>query len=157
MSGLRWWWRAAVAVVIGVAGVAAGDALGLDPHPGRTLLVVALVVALAGLLSDSVVDPPPEWHPGHPGREDWRGHDQRTGFYVRMLESHLTSRSVDAVVRDRLTRLAEQTLRTRHGVGPGTQEATERMGPDLVRLAAEPAHRMTREELDRWIGRIERL
>ena len=157
MSRNRWWWRAAVAVVLGVACVVAGDLFGLDPHPGRTLLVVFLLVALAGLLADSIVDPPPDWHPEHPVREDWRGHDQRTGFYVRMLESHLTARSGDPVVRDRLVRLAEQTLRTRHGLAPGTSEADVRLGPELAHLAAQPPRRMTREELDHIIGRIERL
>ncbi|MDQ4055269.1 MAG: hypothetical protein M3237_21585 [Actinomycetota bacterium] len=157
MSRHRWWWRAAVAALLGVAGVVAGDLFGLDPHPGRTLLVVVLLVALSGLLADSIVDPPPEWRPEHPVREDWRGHDPRTGFYVRMLESHLTARSGDPVVRDRLVRLAEQTLRTRHGVAPGTAEAGPRLGPELASLAAQPPSRMTREELDRIIGRIERL
>ena len=157
MSGRRWWWRAAIAAAIGAASVVAGDLFGLDPHPGRTLLVVALVVALSGLLVDSVVDQPPEWHPEHPSREDWRGHDPRTGFYVRMLESHLTARSGDPVVRDRLGRLAEQTVRTRHGIAPGTPEAAGRLGPELTSLAAEPPLRLTREELDHIIGRIERL
>ena len=157
MTARRWWWRAAVAIVTGVVGVFAGDRLGLDPDPGRTLLVVALVVAVAGLLSDSVIDPPPEWRPEHAGLGDWRGHDPRTAFYVRMLEIHLAARLSDPLVRDRLVRLAEQTVRTRHGVTPGTPEAIDRMGPELGRLAAQPPHRMTREELDTWISGIERL
>jgi hypothetical protein len=157
MTGRRWWLRVAATLVAWAACLAVGDLFELDPHPGRTLLVVALVVALSGLLLDSVVDPAPPWHPEHTDLEDWRGHDQRTGFYVRMLESHLTARSGDPVVRDRLARLAEQTLRSRRGVAPGTAEAGGRMGPELARLAGEPARRMTREELDHVIGRIERL
>jgi hypothetical protein len=143
--------------VIGAGAVVAGDLFGLDPHPGRTLLVVALVVALSGLLVDSVVDQPPEWHPEHPSREDWRGHDPRTGFYVRMLESHLTARTPDPVVRDRLTQLADQTLRTRHGIAPGSPEATGRLGPELIRLAGEQPRLLSRAELDHLLGRIERL
>lgn len=157
MSARRWWWRTAAAVGTGSVIVVAGDQFGLDPDPGRTLLFVALVVAVAGLLSDSVVDPPPEWRPEHPGLEDWRGHDPRTAVYVRMLEIHLAARLSDPLVRDRLVRLAEQTVRTRHGVTPGTAEAIDRMGPELAGLAMQPPHRMTREELDRWITGIERL
>lgn len=145
------------AVVTWVACLVAGWQLALDPDPVRTLLVVALIVALSGLFADSVIDPSPEWHPAHPDREDWRGHDQRTGFHVRMLESHLTAREADAMVRDRLVQLAEQTVRTRHGIDPRTKAAAELMGPELAHLADQPPRRMSREELAGWLTRIERL
>lgn len=133
MSPQRWWWRAGV-VVVGWAGfLVAGARLDLDPHPGRLLLVVALVAAVAGLLVDSAIDPAPQWHREHPGRDDWRGHDQRTAFYVRMLESHLTARDDDPSLRDRLVGLAA---------------ARE--------WVVDPPVRMSREEIDAWIGRIER-
>jgi hypothetical protein len=134
MSTQRWWWRAVFAVLAWVGLLVAGIRLDLDPHPGRLLLVVALVAAVAGLLVDSALDPPPQWHRDHPGRDDWRGHDQRTAFYVRMLESHLTARDDDPSLRDRLVGLA------------GARDA-------LV----NPPVRMSREEIDAWIGRIERL
>jgi hypothetical protein len=134
VNGQRWWWRAGLAVA-GWAGVLfVGSRLDLDPHPGRLLLVIALLAAVAGLLVDSAVDPAPQWHRDHADRDDWRGHDQRTAFYVRMLESHLTARDQDPSLRDRLVRLADAR-------------------DELI----NPPVRMTREEIDAWIGRIERL
>lgn len=153
----RWRWRAVATVVMWAACLVAGWQLALEPDPVRTLLVVALLVALSGLFADSAIDPAPEWHPAHPEREDWRGHDQRTAFYVRMLESHLTAREPDTIVRDRLVRLAEQTLRTRHGIDPHTVAASELIGPEIAHLAASPPHRMSPGELDGWLTRIERL
>ncbi len=134
MSSQRWWWRAGLAVVVWVGFLVVGARLDLDPHPGRLLLVIALVAAVAGLLVDSAVDPAPQWHREHAGRDDWRGHDQRTAYYVRMLESHLTARDSDPSLRDRLVRLAE--------------------GRDAL---VTPPVRMSREQIDAWIGRIERL
>ena len=134
MSSQRWWWRAGL-VVVGWAGfLVVGARLDLDPHPGRLLLVVALVAAVAGLLVDSAIDPAPQWHREHTDRDDWSGHDQRTAYYVRMLESHLTARDNDPSLRDRVVRLAE--------------------GRDAL---VNPPVRMTREQIDAWIGRIERL
>jgi hypothetical protein len=129
----RWWWRAGLAGVAWVGFLVAGARLDLDPHPGRLLLVIALVAAVAGLLVDSAVDPTPQWHRDHPDRDDWRGHDQRTAYYVRMLESHLTARDSDPALRDRLVRLGEAR--------------------DVV---VDPPVRLSREEIDAWIGRIER-
>ena len=134
MSSQRWWWRAGLVVVAWAGCLVAGIRFDLDPHPGRLLLVVALVAAVAGLLVDSAIDPPPQWHLEHTGRDDWRGHDQRTAFYVRMLESHLTARDNDPAVRDRLVRLAEARG-----------------------ALINPPVRMSREEIEAWIGRIERL
>ena len=134
MTGRRWWWRAGLAALVWVGFLVGGTRLDLDPHPGRLLLVVALVAAVAGLLVDSAIDPAPQWHREHADRDDWRGHDSRTAFYVRMLESHLTARDNDPSVRDRLVGLAD----ARGG-------------------RIEPPVRMTRDEIDAWIGRIERL
>jgi hypothetical protein len=134
MNSQRWWWRTGLVVVAWVGFLVAGARLELDPHPVRLLLVIGLVAAVAGLLVDSAVDPPPQWHREHPDRDDWRGHDQPTAFYVRMLESHLTARDNDPAVRDRLVRLAEAR-------------------GSLI----NPPVRMSREEIEAWIGRIERL
>lgn len=144
-------------VVTWVGFLCAGWQLGLEPDPVRTLLVVALIVAISGLFADSVIDPPPEWHPAHPDREDWRGHDQRTGFQVRLIESHLTAREPDAHLRDRLMSLAEHTVRIRHGVEPHTKAAAELIGAELSGLVAGPPRRMSLEELAGWLTRIERL
>ncbi len=134
MSHQRWWWRAGLVGVAWAGFLVAGIRLELDPHPGRLLLVVTLVAAVAGMLVDSAIDPAPQWHLEHTDRDDWRGHDSRTAFYVRMLESHLTARDADPALRDRLIRLAE---------------ARDAM--------IEPPTRLSREEIDEWIGRIERL
>lgn len=143
-----WRSRLAVLVVIWAGCLAIGVALSYDPHPWRTLLVVAVVVVLAGLHADTLLDPPVPWHREHPDRDDWSDLDPRTVFYTRLLESHLTSRGGDPVVRDRLLRLGQETLRSRGAV---------RDDPGLDGLAALPPERLTREEIARWLDRIEEL
>lgn len=159
MSGRRWAWRAAAAGGLWVAVLVVTRWLELDPHPVRLLLALTLAVALLGLVLDCLRDAPATWPSSRHGvgvARDWRGHDQRTAFYRSLIESHLTARTPDSGVRDRLVGLAEQTLRARHGES-STSRADELLGPELTRLAQEPPRRLSRDEIERWIERIERL
>lgn len=159
-----WWWRGIAVLVVAILLLVAALLLDLDPHPGRLALVTLLVGAGVALVLDTVVEPPPRWHTdrhaerrGGRARHDWRGYDDRTGFYVRLLEGHLAAREPDPAVRLRLVELTEQTLLARHGVPPDAAEAPALLGPDLVALLRAPAAWTTRDDIDRWIERIEAL
>lgn len=157
MSGRRWWWRAGLTLVV-FAGLQIGGArFDFDPDPVRLLLVVALVAGLSGLLIDVIPDQTPPWEVDVIHMTVTRGADQRTGFYVRLLESHLKARTPDESVRDRLAGLADQTLRLRHGERLATARGRELLGPDVVRVVDGPLRRLSAVEIERVITRIEEL
>ncbi|MEJ7831400.1 MAG: hypothetical protein WKF79_00660 [Nocardioides sp.] len=153
----RWGWRAGFTLAI-FAGLQVGGArLDFDPDPVRLFLVVALVAGLAGLLVDVIPDETPPWEFDVIHMAVTRGADQRTGFYVRLLESHLKARTPDESVRDRLADLADQTLRLRHDERLCTARGRELLGPEVVRVVDGPLRRLSVIEIERAITRIEEL
>jgi hypothetical protein len=77
--------------------------------------------------------------------------------YLSLMEGHLTARTPDAALRDRLAVLADLVLRQRHGVGREDPAAVELMGPELTRVLGGPPARLSRAEIDRILSRIEGL
>lgn len=153
----RWWWR----VLAGVVGVAGAETIALIAgsrvdHLGL-VMVVALVVATAGLIVDAAQGDPLSWHLP-PERGDEQGSaDPRTASYLRILESHLTAREPDGTVRDRLGDLADQVLRIRHDLRRADPGAAALLGPELQRVLVEPPRRLGVDEIDRCVRRIEEL
>jgi hypothetical protein len=128
-----------------------------EPDFLRLLLLVALGVALAGLVLDSVPDATPLWkvHAVRPATPP--GQDHRTSLYLRILESHVTGRTPDTVLRDRLAALVEQVLRVRHDVSVHDPRAAELLGSELHQVLTEPPRRLSRAEIERCVRRIEEL
>lgn len=157
MNTRRWGWRAGLTLAIFAGLQVGGSRLDLDPDPVRLLLVVALVAGLSGLLLDALPDLTPAWEVDVMHMPLTRGADQRTGFYVRLLDSHLKARTPDELVRDRLATLAEQTLRLRHDETLGTRRARDLLGPAVTRVIDAPPRRLSRAEIERCITRIEEL
>ena len=156
----RWGWRGVSLVVAFTLLYLGAELIRLDPHPGRLALWVLLLGAASILLLDTVVEPPRRWQAG--GRtasahHDWRGHDDRTAFYLRLLAVHFAARQPDDVLARRLADLTRQTLLTRHSVDLDAPEASALLGPELVHLLDAPPRRMDRDAVDRWIERIECL
>ena len=157
MNPRRWWWR-----LVGGALIFAGLDVGFvvvdfEPDPLRLGLVVALVVATWALVLDALADPGPSWtvdavHPARPP-----GQDARTARYLSLLESHLTARTPDGALQDRLGTLADLVLRQRHGIGRGDPAAAGLMGPELTAVLTAPPRRLTRPEIERCVRRIEEL
>jgi hypothetical protein len=104
-----------------------------------------------------LADPGPSWtvEAVHPARPP--GQDARTARYLSLLESHLTARTPDGTLQDRLGTLADLVLRQRHGVGRGDPAAPALMGPELTAVLASPPRRLSRPEIARCVQRIEEL
>lgn len=157
MRPRRWWRRLATGVAL-FAGLGVGSvAADFDPDPLRLGLVVALVVATWGLVLDSLADPGPSWtvEAAHPARPP--GQDARTARNLSLLESHVTARTPDGALRDRLAALADLVLRQRHGVGREDPAAAALLGPDLTAVLDAPPRRLSRPEIERCVQRIEEL
>jgi hypothetical protein len=128
-----------------------------EPDFLRLALLVGLGVALVGLVLDSLPEVAPLWevHAVRPATPS--GQDHRTSLNLRIIEGHLTGRTPDAALRDRLAALADQVLRVRHDVGRDDPSAADLLGPELHRVLTEPPRRLSRAEIERCVRRIEEL
>ena len=128
-----------------------------DPDPVRLALLVAICVAVLGLVLDALADGSPSWEVPveRPGGRDTG--DPRLGRYVNLLEAHLSARSRDTILRDRLGVLADEVLRQRYGVGRDDPRAVEMLGPELVAVLTGSARRLAPTEIDRCLTTIEEL
>ena len=137
--------------------------LDFEPDPVRVILIVALVAAVSGLVSDALgAEEPTQRLWGIDAQDSVRpaGQDARLSFLVRVLSQHQVARHPDAHVAECLTELADRQLQQRHGVRreQEPQRAAELLGPELSRLLVEaPGRRLSPTEIDRHLRRIEEL
>ena len=127
------------------------------PNHVRLALLVTLGVAVTGLLSDSVGESGPVWRIEPMGRGGATATDPHLASYVRILESHLTARTADTALRDRLATLCDERLSRRHGLTRDDPAAEGLLGSGLLRELAGPPRRLRREEIDGYLRRIEEL
>jgi hypothetical protein len=153
----RWWARLAGGVVAFAVLEAALVLVDADPDAVRLALLVATCVAVLGLLLDALADGSPSWEVAVERPAGRATGDPRLSRYVNLLEAHLTARSRDAALRDRLGTLADQVLRQRHAVARDDPRALELLGPELVAVLTGPARRLDPAEIDRCLTRIEEL
>jgi hypothetical protein len=127
------------------------------PDHLRLALLVALAVAVTGLLSDSLGEGAPVWRVEPMGTGGVTATDPHLASYVRVLESHLTARTADSALRNRLAALCDERLARRHALTRDDPAAGALLGSELLRdLSGEP-RRLRREEIDGHLRRIEQL
>ena len=105
-----------------------------EPDAARLALLVAVCVAAAGLLVEGLTDARVTWPLHTRVSVVPPGSDSRLGAYVRLLEDHLTARTPDGGLRDRLVALS---------------------GGRLAEELSGPPRRLTRAEIDDYLRRIE--
>jgi hypothetical protein len=157
VSAARWWFRLAVLIASAVTTVVVTARLEMEPDPLRVVLLTAAVVVLVGLLLDVGPSPAPAWRPDEAHLAEHYRRDPRTAANLRILQHHLAMDRADSALRDRLGQLAEQVLEVRHGERPETARAYRLMGPELTRVVNDPPHRLSRDEIERCVRRIEEL
>lgn len=157
MTRTHWWRRAAFAVVAFAVLYPAFVKLDFEPDALRLGLLIVLAVSLAGVLSDALVGESPHWDVDSTRAATGEGLDRRTARFLGLLESHLTARTPDGALGDRLLELADLALRQRHHVGVRERAARDLLGPDLCRILDEPPRRLSRAEITRCVTRIEEL
>ena len=105
------------------------------PDAFRLALLVLVGAAAVSLLVDSVNDAAVAPWPDQSSREVVpRGSDLRLGAYVRLVEDHLTARTPDRGLQDRLVELSGG-----------------RLAPELD----GPPRRLSREQIEDYLRRIE--
>ena len=153
----RWWWRLGIGLIAfgGIEG--AVQVIGGRADELRLALVVALVVCASALLIDAAPVEPAVWT-AHVEPEGGLGRlDPRTASYLRIIESHLSAREVDAALRNRLRELADQTLRARHDLALDDPRSEELLGHELRRVLNESPTKLDAERIGRCVKRIEEL
>jgi hypothetical protein len=153
----RWWWRLAGGLVVfgGIEGLTL--AIHGEADELRLAAVVALVVCAAALMVDATPVEPAVW-PDHVEAESGLGRlDPRTASYLRILESHQSAREVDVGLRNRLRELTEQTLRARHDLTLDDPRAEPLVAPELRRVLNEAPTKLSSDQIDRLVTRIEEL
>lgn len=128
-----------------------------EPDALRLGLLVALCVAVLALVQESLSDRGPRWsvHAVRPLSPP--GSDVRLAAYVRLIENHLTARTPDRVLRDRLAVLCDERLERRHGLRRHDPAAQALLGGNLLRDLEGPPRRLSRDEIDDYLRRIEEL
>jgi hypothetical protein len=153
----RWWWRLAGGI-LAFAGIEVTMALiHGQTDELRLALVVALVVCAGGLLVDATPVQPAVWAVHGDPEAGLTRLDPRTASYLRIIESHLSSREVDPALRYRLRQLTDQTLRARHDLTLEDPRAEELLGHELRRVLGEAPVRLDPDQIDRCVKRIEEL
>lgn len=153
----RWARRVVVfALLFGAADVAL-VLLDFAPDQLRLLLLTALGFAVAVLLLDALADDSPGWRDETVLPMTVPGNDHRLGAFVRLIESHLTSATPTAALRDRLADLCDERLQRAHSLTRQDPAAEDLLGHDLLRDLAGPVRRLSRAEIDRHLERIENL
>ena len=153
----RWARRAAGTVALVVLLDVVLTQFDFAPDHLRLALVVALGVAVTGLLIDSLAEGGSAWRAEPMGTGGVTATDPHLASYVRILESHLTARGADTALRNRLAALCDERLARRHALSRDDPAAEALLGPELVGVLSDPPRRLTREQIDGCLRRIEAL
>ncbi len=127
------------------------------PDHLRLALLVALAVAVTGLLMDSLAESGPVWRVEPMGAGGVTATDPHLASYVRILESHLTARASDTGAARPAGGLCDERLARRHALTRDDPAAEALLGSALLRDLAGPPRRLRREEIDGHLRRIEEL
>jgi hypothetical protein len=152
-----WWPRVAGALAAFVGIDLVLSLSGSHPDPLRLALLVGASAALLGLVAEALSADEPSWQVevDHPSVRD--SGDPRLVRYVALLEAHLSARTAESALRDRLAVLTRQVIRQRHGLDRVDPAARELLDAELAAVLSGPPHRMRPEEIDRCLTLIEEL
>jgi len=157
-SGRGRWWLSRTVFTVGVlaAAVAVSVYENVRPDVFRMVLLIGVGVFVIGLVLDLTSVPAPEWEVVAARSVLPAGQDPGINRNVRMLENHLTSRTVEPVLQHRLSVLTQARL-SELGLRRGDAGVDERLGPTLCDVLDSPPRKLSRETLEECIRRIEEL
>ncbi len=154
----RFWWR-----WLAITALVLGAVIGLLRLNGSTwhfwplLLLVVFATSVLALANVGAVSADADWTVHSAQAVSPAGQDTRLAMYTRAVAGHLDAKVPDSALRDRLAGLAERRLRQRRGVGLRDPAAADLLGTDAVAVLLGPTRRLTRDEIDRCVRRIEEV
>jgi len=153
----RWWVpRLVFTVVLLVAALGLSRFEHVRPDVGRIVLLLGVLVCVLALLVDLTMVGAPDWDVVPTVSLRPAGQDAGLSRNVRMLENHLSSRTVDPVLRERLRRLTHARL-SELGLRRGDPGVDHRLGPTLCQVLDGDPRQLGRDTLEECIRRIEEL
>lgn len=157
MSRRRWWRRAAAGIVVFAILETVLTLAHTGPDAVRLALLVATCVGVLGLVLDTLSEGSPTWTVEVERPSVREGGDPRLARYLNLLEAHLSARSDDIALRERLGTLTDQVLRQRHGIDRHDPRADAIIGPELEAVISGPVRRLSPADIDHCLTRIEEL
>ena len=156
MSRRRWVGRLVVGALLYAAILAGALVEHAGPDPVRLALLVGVGVAVCGLLLDTAAIGAAGWEVVHEFPVTPPGQDHGLSTYVRLVENHLTSRTPDPLLQQRLTRLTALRLE-RRGLRRGDPGVDDLLGPVVRGVIDGPVRKLSPAELTQCVRRIEEL
>ena len=157
MKRSQWWGRAATAIFVFVGTFIVAAQLHWDPEPVRLALVIGVAVALLELVVGVLDAPRSSWHVDSVVPSGQQGRDARFATYLRIVEGHLSAKTPGPVLQNRLAALADRRLMLHHGVRRDDPRAAALLGPELVRDLDGRTRRLSLDEVESHLTRIEAL
>jgi len=152
----RWIGRGLLAALVVLAAVGVARYEHTTPDLLRLGLMVCVAVAVLALVVDFSTVSAPDWEVVSARPVIPTGQDAGLSRNVRLLENHLTSRTVEPVLRRRLTMLTDARLAAL-GLRRGAPGVDERLGPTLCGVIDSEPHQLSRATVDECLRRIEEL
>lgn len=153
----RWWIpRVSLTLVLLLAAIGVSRYEHVTPDVPRLVLLFGVGVFAVGLVLDLTAVPAPEWEVVSARTVNPAGQDPGLNRNVRMLENHLTSRTVEPVLQHRLSVLTYARL-SELGLRRGDPGVDERLGPTLCGVLDSAPRKLGRDTLEECIRRIEEL
>jgi hypothetical protein len=153
----RWWVpRVVFSLILLLAAVGASRYEHVTPDVPRMVLLIGVGVFAIGLVIDLTTVPAPDWEVVSARSVHPAGQDPGLNRNVRMLENHLTSRTVQPVLQHRLSVLTRGRL-SELGLQRGDPGVDERLGPTLCEVLDSAPRQLGRGTLEECIRRIEEL
>ena len=154
---MNWWWRIGLGVVACGAIAITASQMDFEVAVVPLVLLIALGVSLTGLLVDSLPIPKPAFEIKEAVDHRYTGLDTKTAVNLRVLEVHVASSPPTGVLRDRLRHLAEIVIRARYDETLDSAAGREALGPELHMLLNSAPRRISPDEVDRLLSRLEKL
>jgi hypothetical protein len=152
----RWVVRGVFAA-IGIAGLTVFALIeDTTPRVLPTVLLVCAIVAIYGLLADAGGADAANWSPAVESVVGATGQDSGLSGNMRLLENHLSARTVDPLLQARLARMTDDRL-ARMGLSRSDPEVARRLGPTLTGVLDGPPRPLKVAEIEECIRRIEEL
>jgi hypothetical protein len=156
VSRRRWIGRGVIGLLVVLAVVGGSLYEHTTPDLPRVVLLVFMGMAVLGLVLDFSSVPEPDWDVVSARPVVPAGQDPGLSRNVRILENHLTSRTVEPLLQRRLALLVDNRL-AELGLRRGDPGVEERLGPTLCDVIDSSPRQLSRTTLVECIRRIEEL
>lgn len=152
-----WVLRGVLGLVLAAVLYGAATAANLEPQLMPLTLAVLATALLVGVLFDLTSEQGTDWQVEAVGRSIAIGEDARAATWVRVLEGNQTARQPSDDLCRWLAGLTDDRLRRHRGLTRDDPAAATLLGPVLSDVLSGSVRRLTPDQINECVERIERL